>query len=912
MLYLLLGVIGCLIGLIGFRQFGWFFGLALGLIAAEIITLRRRVGQLEEKAHAPAPEPEISEKVDVGASEDDEYLDLQFMDDVAPEVETMADGAMEAPPPIGGPVTSETTPSPPYQAVGDTGGAASYKDVAHKPPAGDWLDHAIKYLKTFFTTGNVVTKIGVIVLFFGFGFLLKYASQHSLIPIEFRLIGVFAIGLVLLCAGWRLRNRKLTYGLLLQGGGIGILYLTVYAAARFYHLLPYSFSFIVMLCLVVLSGILAVLQDAKSLAVTGIVGGFLSPVLISTGSGSHVVLFSYYALLNLGIVGIAWKKAWRELNVIGFYFTFVIASIWGGKYYHPRFFSTTEPFLILFFLYYVAISVLYAIRQRPNLKGIVDGTLVFALPVVSFGLQYTLVRNFDYGLAISAMVLGLFYIALATILWRLRKKDLQTITESFLAFGIVFGSLAIPLALDGRWTSAAWALEGGAILWVGIRQKRFLPRFFGILLQTGSGIFFLTAMHLPYKAVPLANSFFVGCILISFAGLFSSWYLSKNSGQLYKWESLLAPPLMMWGLAWWFGAAFVEIARFVYHRDQMTVLLIHVAASFLITDILSRRLSWKQFAYPSTLLLPAMILLAFFSWSGFGGSHLFARMGSVAWLLAFIANYRILFACETVWPKKTIPIWHLCSLWLLTFVLTRECAYGVNSLLDAQWTWQYCAWGVVPGTMLLALLARGERLSWPVGRFHSAYFGPGTAALLAYLLFWTFFVNFTEGDPAPISYLPVLNPLEIGQIYIFLISLRCINGRKFLPEEVPGRIFRGVTYGTGFLILNAMVARTIHFWCHVPYSPSGLYRSLLFQASISILWGLTALGTTLVASRKRSRPAWIAGASILALVVIKLFVVDLSGTGTVARIISFIGVGSLMLLIGYFSPLPPATTREDS
>jgi uncharacterized membrane protein len=79
-----------------------------------------------------------------------------------------------------------------------------------------------------------------------------------------------------------------------------------------------------------------------------------------------------------------------------------------------------------------------------------------------------------------------------------------------------------------------------------------------------------------------------------------------------------------------------------------------------------------------------------------------------------------------------------------------------------------------------------------------------------------------------------------------------------------------------------------------------------------MLWGVTALITTMGATRKGSRPVWIAGASILSLVVIKLFLVDLAGTGTVARIISFLGVGSLMLLIGYFSPLPPARNQEVS
>jgi len=133
-----------------------------------------------------------------------------------------------------------------------------------------------------------------------------------------------------------------------------------------------------MICLVALTGALAVLQDSKSLAIFGIVGGFMAPVLMSTGSGSHVMLFSYYALLNAGILFIAWFRAWRELNVLGFIFTFVVSAFWGHQYYQPAYFATTEPFLILFSVY-VAISILFAHRQPPKLKGFVDGPLVFRL-----------------------------------------------------------------------------------------------------------------------------------------------------------------------------------------------------------------------------------------------------------------------------------------------------------------------------------------------------------------------------------------------------------------------------------------------------------------------------------------------------------------------------------------------------
>lgn len=904
MAYLILGGLGWLIGAMVYRFSGSLYGLALGLIVAEIYSLRKRLSRLEERTTVAVPK---AEEATIGTSTGRAVPDRPVSRPVRETVSVARDGRDL---PFDKPSALETPPPP----VSKPKASPSETPETGKDLFAEFSGLVGEHVKRFFTTGNLVTKIGVIVLFFGFAFLLKYAAQRNWISIEFRLIGVFIGGLALLGAGWRLRDRKMMYGLLLQGCGVGVLYLTVYAAARFYHLLPYGFSFVVMFCLVVLSGILAVLQDAKYMALFGIIGGFLAPVLISTESGSHVVLFSYYGVLNLGIVGIAWHKAWRELNLVGFVFTFVIASLWGGKYYQPRYFSTTEPFLILFFIYYVAISVLYALRQPINLKGYVDGTLVFGVPVVAFGLQYSLVRDFEYGLAISALSLGLFYMLLATILWRRLIDGLRTVTESFLAFGVVFGSLAIPLALDGRWTSAAWALEGGAILWIGIRQNRLLPRIFGILLQSGAGIFFLTAVHLPFRQIPVVNGFFVGCILISLAGLFSSWYLTKRSDVLFKWEGHTVIPLLAWGLVWWFGAALVEIDRFVAWEHQLMAALIHASVSFMLMDVISRRLAWKPLSYPSLILLPVMVMASISHLAGIGNSHFFTRLGVIAWLIAFCVQYRLLFKCEKVWPEKIVPLWHQFTLWLLIFILTFESAYGVDLFVQGGRTWLYCVWGVVPGIAILTLLSRGDRLAWPVRRFHRAYFGVGITLPMVYLFCWTILVNFYHGDPAPLPFVPVVNPVEITQIYLLILILHWLGRQeewlRGFDLNVP--VLKMIVCGAGFLLLNAMVARAIHFWVHVPYTGEALYQSMLFQAALSILWGVTALVVTLVATRKGSRAAWIAGASILSLVVIKLFIVDLASTGTVARIVSFLGVGSLMLLIGYFSPLPPARPKEVS
>ena len=130
-----------------------------------------------------------------------------------------------------------------------------------------------------------------------------------------------------------------------------MLYLTIFAAFRLHEILPASFAFVLLVALTIFTGMLAVLQNSMVLAVLGTVGGFLAPVLVSTGAGNHVALFSYYLLLNAAVLGIAWYRPWRFLNIIGFAFTYGVGTLWGYEYYRPELFSSTEPFLIAFFLF---------------------------------------------------------------------------------------------------------------------------------------------------------------------------------------------------------------------------------------------------------------------------------------------------------------------------------------------------------------------------------------------------------------------------------------------------------------------------------------------------------------------------------------------------------------------------------
>ena len=778
-------------------------------------------------------------------------------------------------------------------------------DASSPTSPGPWAA-----LWDFFFGGNTVVRFGVIVLFFGVSFLLKYASEHIVIPIEARLAAVALGAMIMLAIGWRLRQSRPGYGLIMQGGGVGLLYLTVFAAFHLYQLLPAGLVFALLVGTAFFSALLAVLQDSRSLAALGVGGGFLAPLLASTGAGSHVMLFSFYAILNLGILIIAWFKAWRSLNLLGFAFTFIIGLAWGGRYYRPELFASTEPFWILFFLFYVAIAVLFALRQDASIKSPVDGTLVFGTPLIAFGLQTALVRRIEYGAAYSALALSGFYLVLAKLLFTRLSAQVRLLVEAFIALGVVFGTLAIPLALDGRWTAAAWALEGAAIVWVGVRQKKLGARGFGIFLQFAAGGAFALDAGRSGALTPVLNSIYLGCVLISIAGLFSAWYLQRHRAQLIDIENSAALVLFCWGVLWWFAGAFHEIDEHVARVYRLHACLIFAVASCAAFSILHFRIAWPAAKYVALALLPLMIVFAILAVDVV--THPFDHFGFVAWPAAFAVNLWLLRRHE---ETRAITWAHSVGLWLFAALTAWEAAWWMGELIRGGEVWRLIGWAVVPLALLAGLTDRGERIAWPVLRFLRAYLVEGAIPLAAFLWLWMVHANFTSrGDAAPLPYLPLVNPLDLVQfaalMALFAWSRRLGSQPLSLPQFQSGEIAYIGLGCAGFLWLNGMLLRTLHQWSGVRFGLEPMMRSMLVQASLSIFWSVLALCAMFVATRLRLRALWLTGAGLMGVVVVKLFFIDLSNVGGVERIVSFIGVGLLMLVIGYVSPVPPSTAGE--
>ncbi|RBB34394.1 DUF2339 domain-containing protein [Burkholderia reimsis] len=944
-----------------------------------------------------------------------------------------------------------------------------------KPREPDIVERAFRAARDWLLGGNTVVRVGIVVLFFGVAFLLKYAADNNMLPIEFRLAGTALAAAALLAIGWRVRARRAAYGLVLQGGGVGILYLTIFAATKLYALLPVGAAFPLMVAVCALSAFLAVRQNALPLAFMGTAGGFLAPVLLSTGHGNHIALFSYYALLNAGIFAIAWFKAWRPLNLLGFAFTFTIGSAWGVTAYRPALFASTEPFLILFFLMYVGIALLYAVKRELALRHYVDGTLVFGTPIVATALQASLVKDMPFGLAWSAVALSAFYVVVTARLAR-RRDRLALLFESTLALAVIFATLAVPLAFSGPTTSAAWAIEGAAVVWLGVREKRMLRFGFGLLMQLAAAGAFFTSLLGPADAtaLPVLNSPYVAMLLIALAGLFTGWWLHgrAEARAWHAWMPEIGAAAAAWGLLWWVSGGLHEILVYAsrhvdLHADRFVVdsTALFAAGTAWLAHVARRRLAWPLAEWPALALTPVLALLALRAFDAHEAP--LSGMGAFAWPVAVGAGLALLWrqsrgtasadpakgttpgtapglaqavAAGIIAPLHTLTFWTLCGL------LSLEGFWRLRTFVpEGAWSWSAWAYGF--GVLLLLVSGPGSRLRWPVAAFPRAYQVWGAAPLAALLWLWSIASVISDGNAAPLFWLPLLNPLDIAQCLVFVaftvwlrrlralgiawhprivdyaaiatvflwfnaLMLRTLHHRFHMTYDIdtvlssfgiqqvfmvgwslfafagmwltrrdgiarvcalaslplivvmwvwtfyanftqdggswarvplfnPLDLVLAVVYAlaaswfvrarklgwsfgnhrvellsaagaTAFLWLNAILLRTLHHWAGVPYELGAMAESTLVQASVSVYWTLCALAITIWATRRGLRPLWFVGAALLALTVVKLFLFDLSHVTGIERIVSFIGIGVLLLLIGYFSPLPPkAAAQQD-
>ena len=760
-------------------------------------------------------------------------------------------------------------------------------------------------LLEWFTRIHLMVQIGMIVLFFGVGFLVKYAVDQGWFPLTVRLASAALLGIGLAAVGWAVRKRARVYGLALIGGGIGIVYLTTFGAYSFYQLLSTPLAFGIFVLLGIAYAVMATLNDAWILAFLALVGAFLAPILASDGGGNHVVLFSYYAVVNAGILALAWFKSWRSLNLISFGFTLIAGVGWGLNVYDDPLLTSTQPFLLLFFFFYLTITIWSALQTQEH--GLLDTLLLFANPLAAFALQAVLLEEDSQLLAQSALVVATIYAALSLLGSRGRRMaDLAV--EGFIFLATFFLALSIPLLFDPHVTPASWAVLGAGLIWLGARRRQMWPLFWGIVVHGAAGLAFLyAAIDAPaIVALLFTNYLYISTVILGLTALASGYMLERSRTVWPRLARLLSIGFLLLGLFWWFIGGFGEIFDAVTADYIISSLLAFVVLSSVATEVIGRWLAWSALRKTMLGLLPFAALVALQQW--LDGDYFLIGGGWYAWPLVLAAHLFMLWRWT---ERRWSVIYHAGGVWLFTFVLTNLALWQIDQRLAGS-TWSAITVLGIPTLILLLVGPLHKRMPWPITSRPFAYTAVAATPIAFFLSIAATVVSLTQaGDPAPLAYLPLLNPLDIAIVgMLTVLWLWWYQNRSHLAMRSLASVSGWILFGFTFLLVNAGVTRAVHHLTGVPLQFDALFVSATLQTILAIFWGSLALVLMFVAHRRGQSQSgwtsvWYAGATILGLTVAKLFLVDLAQTGTVARIISFMSVGLLILVIAYFWPAPP-------
>ena len=323
-----------------------------------------------------------------------------------------------------------------------------------------------------------LNRIGIIALLIGASYFLKYAFENDWIGPGGRVAIGLAAGIGLVAWSEWFRNRAYrVFSYSLKAVGIGTIYLSLWAAFQLYHLLPSAVAFLAMVIVMAATAVMAVTQNAQVLAAFALIGGFATPVLLSSGQNREVELFTYLALLDVATLALMFFRPWTRLIIGNFAGTLVLYIGWYSRFYTDSQLLRTAGFATLFFAIFATAPLLIrekTITARGEVVPPVLTVLVLANAVAYFFQLFAMLNDeHQTALAWISVALAAVYLVLARILRGRQPSRGLTLLNVALAVG--FLTIAIPLKMETHWITIGWLIEAAVLLWVADRiESTFL------------------------------------------------------------------------------------------------------------------------------------------------------------------------------------------------------------------------------------------------------------------------------------------------------------------------------------------------------------------------------------------------------------------------------------------------------
>lgn len=520
--------------------------------------------KLKDLFYKTATKEDIQEIRDAIQNLADKAQGTQFVDSIKPTEETVenAPPQKEEKPVI--PTTSlieevvietpetvessiEETEAEEEQSVSETPAYAAFNNTRHTPQTSfsevfqqptiaekpqnktKNEEHEKGFIEKIFSE-NLLAKIGIVTLVLGIAFFVKYAIDQEWIN-EIGRVGIGLLtGGIIIGIAHKLKEKYQVFSSILVGGGISVLYITVTLAFREYELFSQPIAFALLIAITIFSVILSLYYDRKELAIFSLLGGFASPLMISTGSGNYIVLFSYILILNTGMLILAFRKKWHVIGIISYVLTLIFFWSWMISSFDNQFKGATL-FAALFFVQFYILALLDHFRGEHKIT-IYQAILILTNNLSFFLACLTIFSDYIYDInGLITIVIAAINAVIMIALFRKSEIDRNLI---YLIIGVVmtFVNLAIPIQMNGYVITMFWAVEMAVLLWLWQKSQIQIFRI-GFLIVSGLVIFsyLLDIAHnyVPTEAaMPIVLNSICITGLVVIAGFFASKLLLRK------------------------------------------------------------------------------------------------------------------------------------------------------------------------------------------------------------------------------------------------------------------------------------------------------------------------------------------------------------------------------------------------